>query len=96
MTRKGITYDAGLFQKFVNKGRLAVVNVRDNRDIADVHKSGLKGEFGRAITGLVHKGQPLKISGELRTVRGHSELSGKHLGSTPLMRRHHAHDAQKQ
>jgi hypothetical protein len=35
--------------KFVNRCRLAVVSVRDNRDIADIHGSSL---FGGKLRGL--------------------------------------------
>ena len=35
------TIHTGLFQKFIDKRCLAVVNVRDDRDIADIHGSAL-------------------------------------------------------
>ena len=36
-----VAVDAGLLEQFVNKCCLAVVNVRDDRDIADIHNYSL-------------------------------------------------------
>ena len=50
---------ARLFQKLVDKRGLAMVNVRDDRDIAEVHTMGLSGkaELAPPLQGCARKGQ---------------------------------------